>query len=97
MKDGGEEIIELLPEHSIHAGQIFAEMLGAVNHPEFFNHNDVEVSRASSPPNHHGFTDSRPTSYLLHTLRFNFIIAFSHKSTSTNYITGANRHQSPRA
>jgi hypothetical protein len=35
------------PSDPIHAGQIFAEMLGAACHPEFFDHADVEVC---SPP-----------------------------------------------
>lgn len=30
-------------DDSIHAGQVFAEMLGAVCHPEFFDHIDLEV------------------------------------------------------
>ena len=41
-KDGIEHISEI-KQDSIHSGQIFAEMLGAVNHPEFFDHSDVEV------------------------------------------------------
>lgn len=43
-------ISELGPENSIHSGQIFAEMLGAVCHPEFFNNTDVEVHLTSSTP-----------------------------------------------
>jgi len=34
-------------DDAIHAGQIFAEMLGAVYNPEFFDHVDVEVSLPS--------------------------------------------------
>ena len=42
-KDGSENISEFGPDEPIHAGQILAEMLGAVCHPEFFIHSDVEV------------------------------------------------------
>ena len=43
-KAGKEEITEINdPDDSIYAGQIFAEMLGAVCHPEFFNYTDLEV------------------------------------------------------
>jgi hypothetical protein len=42
LKDGSHDISEVT-EDSIHAGQIFAEMLGAVCHPDFFIHADVEV------------------------------------------------------
>jgi hypothetical protein len=41
-KSGGERVSEVKGK-SIHAGQIFAEMLGAVCHPEFFDCTDVEV------------------------------------------------------
>ena len=49
MKDP-EYISELGPENSIHSVQIFAEMLGAACHPEFFNNSDVEVHTASLSP-----------------------------------------------
>lgn len=41
-KNGVEHISEVTGD-SIHSGQIFAEMLGAVCHPEFFEFSDVEV------------------------------------------------------
>lgn len=54
--------------------------------------------RGISPPHpYHGYTDSRSTSYSLRTLRFNYTIAFSHKSTSTNYIITTSHHRTPRA
>ena len=43
-KDGTETTLDIgNSEDSIYAGQIFAEMLGAACHPEFFDHTDVEV------------------------------------------------------
>src|SRR5208282_3542023 len=43
-KDGTQVITEIDdPNAPIHAGQVFAEMLGAVSHPEFFDHTDLEV------------------------------------------------------
>lgn len=45
-KEGGKDISEFGPDQTIHSGQIFAEMLGAACHPEFFDHGDVEVPRA---------------------------------------------------
>lgn len=43
-KDGSEKVFEVDdPDDSIHAGQVFAEMLGAVCHPEFFDYCDLEV------------------------------------------------------
>lgn len=39
----GLECISEVTSDSIHSGQIFAEMLGAVNHPEFFEYSDIEV------------------------------------------------------
>jgi hypothetical protein len=41
-KDGTEEV-SAIDDVYINAGQIFAEMLGAVCHPEFFNYSDLEV------------------------------------------------------
>lgn len=41
-KKGGEQASEVRG-NSIHAAQIFAEMLGAVCHPEFFDCVDMEV------------------------------------------------------
>jgi hypothetical protein len=38
-KDGTDIVAQINdPDDSFHAGQIFTEMLGAVCHPEFFNH-----------------------------------------------------------
>ena len=36
-------ISEVTMNDSIHSGQIFAEMLGSVCHPEFFDHTDTEA------------------------------------------------------
>lgn len=49
MKDA-EYISELGPENFIHSGQVFAEMLGAACHPEFFNNIDVEVNTTFLSP-----------------------------------------------
>jgi hypothetical protein len=47
--EGRESTVELdNPGDPIHAGQIFAEMLGAVCHPEFFNHTEIEVPPLST-------------------------------------------------
>ena len=42
-KDGTETFSEIDSDDSIHSGQIFAEMLGAVCHPEFFDHTSLEA------------------------------------------------------
>jgi hypothetical protein len=50
-KDGTENVTQIDDqEHSIHAGQVFAEMLGAVCHPEFFDHTDQEVPTKRHSP-----------------------------------------------
>lgn len=36
-------MVSEVTDNSIHAGQIFAEMLGAVCHPEFFDYTDLEA------------------------------------------------------
>jgi hypothetical protein len=46
-EDGSEDVSEVTAD-SIHAGQIFAEMLRSVCHLEFFDHADVEVPASNS-------------------------------------------------
>jgi hypothetical protein len=42
-KDEIEKQYSVDDGHPIHAAQIFAEMLAAACHPEFFDHTDIEV------------------------------------------------------
>jgi hypothetical protein len=43
----GIDLTTKSPSKQIHAAQIFAEMLGAVCHPEFFDCTDMEVRTPS--------------------------------------------------
>ena len=57
----------------VDTAQVFAEMLTAVCHPEFFDHTELEVY---APHNH---IDNRHTLYTSSTLHFNYIIVVSRK------------------
>ena len=86
-KDGVEHISEVTGD-SIHSGQIFAEMLGAVCHPEFFEHSDVEVS--SLCPMFLNGIDSRHTSYISNIRPSNYSTPSFRKPISANRTVTAN-------
>jgi hypothetical protein len=44
-KDGFIKEVEITdPKNPVFAAQVFAEMLGMANHPEYFRHEDQEAS-----------------------------------------------------
>ena len=56
-KDGSKKEIEISdPKSPVFAAQVFAEMLGMANHPEYFRYEDQEVNSpptTPSPPSPH--------------------------------------------
>jgi len=81
-----------ITESPIHTGQIFAEMLGAVNHPKFFDYTDVEVLQPFISEG----AECRPMLYISNIPPSNYTTVYSQSSISMNSTIMARHLLNPR-